>query len=153
MRTQKSLALLTFLMSFQTHASDVKSCVWKAVKDTPSARTDCEALKSLSVPMYLRSGGDAKVLSWLPAPKGKDLWLLTYQVDNIGTSVRVQMERRAVIDVAQKKIIGETLHKFKIDGDTIDDESPKWIWSNNALHVRNLPYGEPALDYTFPAVK
>ncbi|MBS1985566.1 MAG: hypothetical protein JST16_15490 [Bdellovibrionales bacterium] len=134
------------------HAGDLKACRWSLDAKLPQAHAKCSELKDLPVTLYLRGGG-AKIVSWKKAPQGEHLWLLTYGADGVGTTVPMRMERTVVIDTANKKILGEALLGYRLNGVLVPEESPRWVWTKEGVKVEGLPHGEEPFEYKFPVSK
>jgi len=98
------------------------------------------AFPGLRVPLQVESSSPS-VVSWEKAPHGKNLWMLTYSVGEVGTQHLYREQRRAVVDVASREVLADLVWKYVPGKGSPSVRQPVWEWKSKELKVRDEAFG------------
>lgn len=125
-----SLFLLLATTRIAVAAGQLRDCAWHLNTETHEA--SCTTVSpALKVPLNVTSGS-AKILSWKPAPRGKDLWVLEYVDLHVGTSVLYNVEHASVVNVKTGVIQVDAVTKYvPVTKGAPPMTAPKWNWGKD----------------------
>jgi hypothetical protein len=92
---------------------------------------------NLRLPLRTVGAGGPLVKSWVKAPYGEELFVLTYVAGEVGTSERVQIIRAMVVHVGRSEVIADDVFAYLDPGNEISKvgTQPRWEWSPGVLLI------------------